>query len=65
MAILKCKDMVNDELINRIEEEIFLTYSIVNTNTCTTPMSLIKIYLKFLQNTPTCFGHSTIIREFF
>ena len=23
----------------------------------------IKIYLKFLKNTPTCFGHSTIIRE--
>ena len=23
-------------------------------------MSLIKIYLKFLKNTPTCFGHSTI-----
>ena len=28
-------------------------------------MSLIKIYLKFLKNTPTYFGHSTIIREFF
>ena len=27
-------------------------------------MSLIKIYLKFLKFTPTCFGHSTIIREF-
>jgi len=26
---------------------------------------LIKIYLKFLKNTPTCFGHSIIIREFF
>jgi len=38
-------------------------HSIVNTNTCTTSMSLIKIYLKFLKNTPTCFGHSTIIRE--
>ena len=39
--------------------------SIVNTNTCTTSMSLIKIYLKFLKNPPTCFGHSTIMREFF
>ena len=39
--------------------------SIVNTNTCTTSMSLNKIYLKFLKNTPTCFAHSTIIREFF
>jgi len=28
-------------------------------------MSLIKIYLKFLKSTPTYFGHSTIIREFF
>ena len=28
-------------------------------------MSLIKIYLKFLKNNPTCFGHSTIIRDFF
>ena len=40
-------------------------HSIVNTNTCTISMSLIKIYLKFLKNTPTCFGHLTIIREFF
>ena len=32
--------------------------SIVNTNTCTTSMSLIKIYLKFHKNTPTCFGHT-------
>jgi len=37
----------------------------INTNTCTTSMSLIKIYLKFLKNTPACFGHSTIIREIF
>ena len=38
-------------------------HSIVNTNTCTTLMLLIKIYLKFHKNTPTCFGHTTIIRE--
>ena len=44
---------------------IFNSQSIVNTNTCTTSLSLIKIYLKFLKNTSTCFGHSTIIREFF
>jgi len=24
-------------------------------------MSLIKIYLKFLKNTPTCFGHSLLL----
>ena len=40
-------------------------HSVVDTNTCTTSMSLTKIYLKFLKNTPTCFGHSTFIREFF
>jgi len=26
-------------------------------------MLLIEIYLKFHKNTPTCFGHTTIIRE--
>ena len=29
-------------------------HSIVNTNTCT--LSLVKIYLKHLKKTPTCFG---------
>ena len=45
-------------------KNISCVHSIVNTNTCTTSMSLTKIYLKFLKDTPTCFGHSTIIREF-
>ena len=40
-----------------------LRHSIVNTNTCTTSILLIKIYLKFHKNTPTYFGHTTIIRE--
>ena len=46
-------------------EQLYKLHTIVNTNTRTTSMSLIKIYLKFHKNTPTCFGHSTIIREFF
>ena len=55
----------NPSLLCRVQQNAQRSHSTVNTNTCTTSLSLIKIYLKFLKNTPTCFGHSTIIREFF
>ena len=58
-----CKQLRKSKVL---QPQLYHTgHSIVNTNTCATSMSLVKVYFKFLKNTPTCFCHSTIIREFF
>ena len=53
-------------VLSTVEASLTQTWyfnTIVNTNTCPTSILLIKIYLKLHKNTPTCVGHTTIIRE--